>query len=104
METIGQGWPPPISKPDGVNMRTKDNNKYKDIDCVTIKVPVVATCFRHPDKEYPAGSMGTVIDSYDREYLVEFPGDPSPDGFIYRYYEALMKEDDLELFKSYNPV
>ncbi len=70
-------------------MWTKDNNKYKDIDCVTIKVSVVATCCL--SKEYPAGSTWTVIDSYDSEYLVEFLGNPSPDGFIYRCYEAFMK-------------
>lgn len=49
-------------------------------------------------KDFPAGTIGGIIDSYDKEYLVEFSGDPAEDGFIYTYYEATMKEEDLELY------
>lgn len=79
-------------------------NKYKDIDCVSIKVPVTANSSSHGEKTYPAGTIGTIIDSYDREYLVEFPGDPAEDGMIYQWFEALVKEQDLDIYKEYQPA
>ena len=85
-------------------MRTKESNRFKDIDSVSIRVPVTASSLRHGKKDYPIGSVGTIIDSYDREYLVEFPGDPAEDGMIYQWFEALMKEQDLDLYKEYQPA
>lgn len=85
-------------------MKPSKSNRFKDIDSVTIKVPVIASSYQHETKEYPIGSTGTIIDSYDREYLVEFPGDPEEDGMIYKWYEALVKESDMDLLQSYQPA
>lgn len=73
-------------------------NKFKDNDCVYIKKPVRALGHDDDYKDFPAGTIGGIIDSYVNEYLVEFPGDPAEDGFIYKYYDTVMKEEDLELY------
>jgi hypothetical protein len=72
-------------------------NKFQDNDCVYIKKPVRALGLGDDYKDFPAGTIGGIIDSYPGAYRVEFSGDPAEDGFIYKYYEITMKEEDLTL-------
>jgi hypothetical protein len=78
-------------------------NKFKDLNCVSIRKPVRALAFGKPGhyKNFPAGSIGTVIDSYTNAYWVEFSGEPAKDGLIYEYYSATIAEEDLELYSEH---
>lgn len=74
-------------------------NKFQDSDCVYIKRPVRAkNQGRGKDcRDFPAGTIGGIIYCFANAYLVEFAGDPEEDGFIYTYYDTVIKEEDLEL-------
>ena len=76
-------------------------NKFKEFNCVSIKRPVRAFGSVEEYKDFPIGSIGTIIDCYINAYEVEFCGDPAEDGFIYKYYQATMKEEDLEFYCEY---
>lgn len=80
---------------------TGKENKFKEFNCVSIKKPVRAFGSKKEYKDFPVGSIGTIVDSYIKEYWVEFCGDPAEDGFIYKYYQATIKEEDLEFYCEY---
>lgn len=63
---------------------TERKNKFQDNDCVYIKKPVRAQGHPNDYKDFPAGTIGGIIDSYPGAYLVEFAGDPAEDGLIYK--------------------
>lgn len=79
---------------------TEIKNKFQDSDCVYIKKNVRAKRSHGRGEDYrdfPAGTIGGIIHCFANAYLVEFPGDPEEDGFIYTYYDTVIKEEDLEL-------